>query len=101
MSVFLIYVKPQRKSKVWEEGKIELEGRDRTLDTQVWESLKMWLISDKVSYTMWVRSRCNRSHIYLYIREMATHSSILTWKIPWTEEPGGLQSVGSQESDMT
>ena len=29
-------------------------------------------------------------------QEMATHSSILTWKIPWTEEPGGLQSLGSQ-----
>ena len=27
---------------------------------------------------------------------MATHSSILAWKIPWTEEPGGLQSVGLQ-----
>ena len=34
-------------------------------------------------------------------QEMATHSSILAWKIPWTEKPGGLQSVGSQESDMT
>ena len=32
---------------------------------------------------------------------MATHSSNLAWKIPWTEEPGGLQSMGSQESDMT
>ena len=31
---------------------------------------------------------------------MAAHSSILAWKIPWTEEPGGLQSMGSQESDM-
>ncbi len=29
-------------------------------------------------------------------KEMATHSSILAWKIPWTEEPGGLQSTGSQ-----
>ena len=29
-------------------------------------------------------------------KEMATHSSILTWRIPWTEEPGGLQSMGSQ-----
>ena len=29
-------------------------------------------------------------------KEMATHSSILVWKIPWTEEPGGLQSTGSQ-----
>ena len=28
-------------------------------------------------------------------KEMATHSSILTWRIPWTEEPGGLQSMGS------
>ena len=27
---------------------------------------------------------------------MATHSSILVWRIPWTEEPGGLQSIGSQ-----
>ena len=28
--------------------------------------------------------------------EMATHSSVLAWEIPWTEEPGGLQSVGPQ-----
>ena len=34
-------------------------------------------------------------------KEMAIHSSILGWKIPWTEEPGGLQSMGSQESDVT
>ena len=32
---------------------------------------------------------------------MATHSSILAWRIPWTEAPGRLQSMGSQESDMT
>ena len=31
---------------------------------------------------------------------MATHSSVLAWRIPWTEEPGGLQSIESQ-SDMT
>ena len=29
-------------------------------------------------------------------KEMATHSRILAWRIPWTEEPGGLQSLGSQ-----
>ena len=34
-------------------------------------------------------------------KEMATHSSILAWKIPWTDEPGGLQSMQLQESDMT
>ena len=32
---------------------------------------------------------------------MATHSSILAWRIPWTEEPGGLQSTGRKESDTT
>ena len=32
---------------------------------------------------------------------MATHSSILAWEVPWTEEPGGLQPMVSQESDMT
>ena len=32
---------------------------------------------------------------------MATYSSILAKRIPWTEEPGGLQSVGCKESDMT
>ena len=31
----------------------------------------------------------------------ATHSSILTWKIPWSEELDGLQSMGSHESHMT
>ena len=33
-------------------------------------------------------------------KEMATHSNILAWEIPWREEPGGLQSMGSQESDV-
>ena len=31
-------------------------------------------------------------------KEMANHSSILAWEIPWTEEPGGLQSMGSEKS---
>ena len=32
---------------------------------------------------------------------MASHSSILSWKIPWAEKPGGLQSMGCKESDGT
>ena len=32
------------------------------------------------------------------LKELATDSSILAWKIPWTEEPGGLQSMGSQRA---
>ena len=35
------------------------------------------------------------------VEEMATYSSILAWEIPWTEKPGGLQTMGSQESDTT
>ena len=34
-------------------------------------------------------------------KAMATHSSILAWRIPWTEEPDGLQSLGSQRAGHT
>ena len=47
----------------------------------------------------WVRFLCQEDPLE---KEMATHSKILAWKIPWIEEPGGLQSVGAtKESDMT
>ena len=42
---------------------------------------------------MWVHSLGGEEPLE---KEMATHSSILAWEIPWTEEPGGLQSMGSQ-----
>ena len=42
---------------------------------------------------MWIRSLDWEDPLE---ESMATHSSILAWKIPWTEEPGGLQSMGSQ-----
>ena len=35
-------------------------------------------------------------HFHALEKEMATHSSTLSWEVPWTEEPGGLQSMGSQ-----
>ena len=41
----------------------------------------------------WVRSLGREDPLE---KEMATHSSILAWRIPWKEEPGGLQSMGSQ-----
>ena len=47
---------------------------------------------------IWVRSLGREDPLE---KEMATHPSILAWIIPWTEEPGRLQSIGSQESDMT
>ena len=47
----------------------------------------------------WVRSLGQEDQLE---KEMATHSSILAWRIPWMEEPGGLQSTGSHaESDTT
>ena len=39
--------------------------------------------------------------LYTLEKEMATHSSNLAWGIPWTEEPEGVQSMGSQRVDMT
>ena len=41
----------------------------------------------------WVRSLSQEDPLE---KETATHSGILAWKVPWTEEPGGLQSTGSQ-----
>ena len=52
-----------------------------------------------------------RSHLFIFVfmsitlvggsseKAMAPHSSTLAWRIPWTEEPGGLQSMGYKESD--
>ena len=41
----------------------------------------------------WVQSLCQENPLE---KEMAPHSSILAWRIPWTEEPGGLLFMGSQ-----
>ena len=47
---------------------------------------------------MWIRSLGGKDCLE---EGMATHSSILAWRIPWTEDPGRLQSKESQESDTT
>ena len=47
---------------------------------------------------MWVQSLGQEDPLE---EGVATHSSILAWRIPWTEEPGGLQSMGCTESDTT
>ena len=46
----------------------------------------------------WVRSLGQEKPLE---KEMATHSTILAWRIPRIKEPGGLQSMGHKESDMT
>ena len=50
------------------------------------------------TWETWVRSLGRKD---LLENEMATHSSVLAWKIPWTERLGGLQSTGLKESDTT
>ena len=45
--------------------------------------------------------QCYTIRLPVQEKEMATHSSILAWEIPWTEELGGLQSMGWQETDTT
>ena len=47
---------------------------------------------------IWVRSLGREDPLQ---KEMATHSSILAWRIPWMEELGGLQSASHKESDTT
>ena len=47
---------------------------------------------------MWVQSLGQEDHLD---KEMATYTSILAWRTPWTEEPGGLQPPKSKESDTT
>ena len=47
---------------------------------------------------MWVQSLGQEDSLE---KEMVTHSSILAWRIPWTEEAGGLQSMGSKRADET
>ena len=44
----------------------------------------------------WIRRQYSVWFLCILEEGMATHSNILAWRIPWTEEPGGLQSMGSQ-----
>ena len=55
-------------------------------------------VKKPAGWETWVRSLGRED---LLEKEMATHSGILAWRIPWTEELGGLQSTGREESDTT
>ena len=61
---------------------------------RIWTSLVVQTV--KRLPTMWVTWVPSLGQEDLLEKEMATHSSILAWKIPWTEEHGRLQSMGSQ-----
>ena len=62
-----------------------------------WASFIAQLVKNlPAMWETWVRSLGREGSLE---KEMATHFNVLAWRIPWTEEPGGLQSMGSQESD--
>ena len=76
------------------EGRASAQHPDLTL-TSPWRAS---LVAQRVKrlpplQETWVQSLGQEDPLE---KEMATHSSILAWRIPWTEEPGGLQSTGSQ-----
>ena len=65
--------------------------------------MQLWLVVQRLKrlramWETWVRSLGKEDPLE---KEMATYSSILAWRIPWTEELGGLQSMGRKESDTT
>ena len=93
--------KKQRSSWGWEHGLCLWDTRNWF--KRSWKSaagkpqvleLGCWRDIQRQQFRVWKEmSPC--------IQEMATHSSILAWKIPRTEEPGGLQSMGCRELDTT
>ena len=64
-------------------------------------SLGLW--ASQVAHLPAAQETCVQSLVWEDPLEkgMATNSSILAWRIPWTEEPGGLLSMGHEESDTT
>ena len=60
-----------------------------------------WLQSMGVAKSQTLSDFTFTFHFHALEKEMATHSSVLAWRIPGTGEPGGLPSVGRTESDTT
>ena len=89
-----------RKRVLWREvilPKLSSLSTFQTLLAEVW-------VDRLVGVYLWVSNPTSSSSSSLGCaleKEMATHSSILAWRIPWMEELGGLQSMGCKESDMT
>ena len=60
--------------------------------TSLW--LMLWLLNGFPSLTIWMGMGFGNQCSFELEKEMATHSRVLTWKIPWMEKPGRLQSMG-------
>ena len=88
-------------------GRSPIEGNDNLLHYSCLENYigrRAWLATVHGIAKNWTQLSTHTRlsdvtftlHFHALEKEMATHSSILAWKIPWTEETGRLQSVGSQ-----
>ena len=81
----------------------ESQGRQSLVGCCLWDCTE----SDTTEVTQQQQQQCRKPRFRFLgwedplEKEMATHSSILAWRIPWAEEPERLQSTGSQESDAT
>ena len=73
---------------------MKLSSCDRNVSYLLWASLVAQMVKDSLAMReTWVQSPGWEDTLE---EGMATHSGILAWRIPWTEKPGGLQSMGSQ-----
>ena len=70
----------------------------RQVSMKVWRPMKMLLLAQRLKHLPGLRETQVRSlgQEDPLEKEMATHTSTLAWRIPWREEPGRLQSMGSQ-----
>ena len=82
---------------IWESDKFQLEiGETKNvfiilpdfMDPLILSTDCTWIVFSLISLVLW------GNILYFLEKAMAPHSSTLAWKIPWTEEPGGLQSMG-------
>ena len=72
---------------------ISFQNRNYVLPTLLYPLMVQTVKNSPTMQETWVPSLGQKEPLE---KDMATHSSVLAWRIPWTEEPGGLQSMGLQ-----
>ena len=98
----LILVMTLRQRMRWLDGitdsmDMSLSGlQELVMDREVWRAENQGVAKSRTQLSNWTELNWD----ILLEKEMATHSSFLVWRIPWTEEPGGLQSIESQSDTM-